>query len=135
MSISAVQNAMYNATSALTSNVTSNVSSSSSTSSSIGTVSITANDFLTLLTTELKNQDPTSTQDPNQYIDQLTQINSLEQLIQINSGVSSFDSAIGANPTSSKIAGPVANIASASSTNNVSTDKAAAIANALARGR
>ena len=45
---------------------------------------ISSNDFLTLLVTEMKNQDPTSDQDPNAYINQLVQVNSLEQLIDIN---------------------------------------------------
>ncbi|UWZ83135.1 flagellar hook assembly protein FlgD [Occallatibacter riparius] len=45
---------------------------------------ISANDFLTLLVTEMKNQDPTSANDPNQYINQLVSVNSLQQLIQIN---------------------------------------------------
>lgn len=46
--------------------------------------SISANDFLTLLVTEMQNQDPTATTDPNEYINQLVQVNSLEQLISIN---------------------------------------------------
>ena len=45
---------------------------------------VTANDFLTLLVTELKNQDPTANADPNAYVNQLVQVNSLQQLIQIN---------------------------------------------------
>ena len=45
---------------------------------------ISANDFLTLLVTEMRNQDPTATTDPNEYINQLVQVNSLEQLISIN---------------------------------------------------
>ena len=57
-------------------------SSSSSTTSSSATIS--ANDFLTLLVTEMKNQDPTSDTDPNEYINQLVNVNSLEQLISIN---------------------------------------------------
>jgi flagellar basal-body rod modification protein FlgD len=48
---------------------------------------ITASDFLTLLVTELKNQDPTQPTDPNSYIQQLVGVNSLEQLIQINQEV------------------------------------------------
>jgi len=39
---------------------------------------------LTLLVTEMQNQDPTADTDPNEYIDQLVQVNSLEQLISIN---------------------------------------------------
>ena len=46
--------------------------------------SIAANDFLTLLVTEMKNQDPTATTDPNEYVNQLVQVNSLQQLISIN---------------------------------------------------
>ena len=57
-------------------------SSSSSNDSSAST--ITSNDFLTLLVTEMKNQDPTATTDPNEYINQLVNVNSLEQLISIN---------------------------------------------------
>src|SRR5215469_6004997 len=45
---------------------------------------ITANDFLTLLVTEMKNQDPTAQTDPNEYINQLVNVNSLQQLISIN---------------------------------------------------
>ena len=54
------------------------------TSSSGTSASITANDFLTLLVTEMKNQDPTANTDPNEYINQLVQVNSLQQLIAIN---------------------------------------------------
>ena len=50
--------------------------------------SITANDFLTLLVNELKNQDPTAQTDPNEYVNQLVQVNSLQQLIQINQNLS-----------------------------------------------
>ncbi len=53
---------------------------------------ITANDFLTLLVSELKNQDPTAPTDPSQYITQLVQVNSLQQLIGINQGVGALGS-------------------------------------------
>ena len=49
---------------------------------------ISANDFLTLLVTKMKNQDPTANTDPNEYINQLVQVNSLEQLIDINQNLS-----------------------------------------------
>lgn len=52
--------------------------------SSSGAATITSNDFLTLLVTEMKNQDPTANRDPNEYINQLVQVNSLQQLISIN---------------------------------------------------
>jgi flagellar basal-body rod modification protein FlgD len=57
-------------------------SSSDNTSSDSATIS--ANDFLTLLVTEMQNQDPTADTDPNEYINQLVNVNSLEQLININ---------------------------------------------------
>jgi flagellar basal-body rod modification protein FlgD len=50
---------------------------------------ISANDFLALLVTEMKNQDPTAQTDPNEYVNQLVQVNSLEQLIEINENLSS----------------------------------------------
>lgn len=59
---------------------------------------ITANDFLTLLVTELKNQDPTANTDPNEYVNQLVQVNSLQQLIQINQNTTT---ASGSQPASS----------------------------------
>lgn len=65
---------------------TSTGSPSSANNPSAGS-SITANDFLTLLVTEMKNQDPTAQTDPNAYIDQLVQVNSLQQLISINHAV------------------------------------------------
>jgi flagellar basal-body rod modification protein FlgD len=56
---------------------------------------ITANDFLTLLVAEMKNQDPTAPTDPNAYISQMVDVNSLQQLIGINSGITSLDTAAG----------------------------------------
>jgi hypothetical protein len=41
--------------------------SASSSSTAAGAATVTANDFLTLLVTELKNQDPTANTDPNTY--------------------------------------------------------------------
>lgn len=75
---------------------TAKAASGSSTSGSTTTdnSTITSNDFLTLLVTELKNQDPTQPTDPNAYIQQLVGVNSLQQLIQINKGLSTFESAI-----------------------------------------
>lgn len=55
-----------------------------SSSSTANSATISANDFLTLLVTEMQNQDPTSQTDPNEYVNQLVAVNSLEQLIGIN---------------------------------------------------
>jgi flagellar basal-body rod modification protein FlgD len=75
---------------------TSATSSTSSSGSSSATIS--ANDFLTLLVTEMQNQDPTADTDPNEYINQLVQVNSLEQLIDINQNLST---ALGSAPSTS----------------------------------
>ena len=57
---------------------------SGGTDGTTSSATISANDFLTLLVTEMQNQDPTADTDPNEYINQLVQVNSLEQLIDIN---------------------------------------------------
>ena len=67
-----------------------------STSAAASTSTISANDFLTLLVAEMKNQDPTQPTDPNAYITQMVDVNSLQQLIGINQGVTSLDSSVGA---------------------------------------
>jgi flagellar basal-body rod modification protein FlgD len=67
--------------------------SSASASSSQDGAGISANDFLTLLVTELKNQDPTANTDPNAYVNQLVQVNSLQQLIQIDQNTTSDSAA------------------------------------------
>ena len=59
-------------------------SDSTSSASTSSSATISANDFLQLLVSEMKNQDPTADTDPNEYINQLVQVNSLEQLISIN---------------------------------------------------
>src|ERR1700747_3197294 len=70
-------------------------STTGSSSNAAGSSSdITANDFLTLLVSELKNQDPTQPTDPNQYITQLAQVNSLQQLISINQGIGTLDNSV-----------------------------------------
>lgn len=72
-------------------------SGSSGASNSNGDTTISANDFLTLLVAEMKNQDPTADTDPNAYIDQLVQVNSLQQLIQINQDLGGSGSTSGSS--------------------------------------
>jgi flagellar basal-body rod modification protein FlgD len=71
---------------------------SGSSDSSTDSATISANDFLTLLVTEMQNQDPTADTDPNEYINQLVQVNSLEQLIDINQ---TLNTDLGSTPASS----------------------------------
>jgi len=73
----------------------SDAAASGSGSSSTSSATISANDFLTLLVTELQNQDPTAQTDPNEYVNQLVSVNSLEQLIQINQTLSNATTGAG----------------------------------------
>jgi flagellar basal-body rod modification protein FlgD len=56
-------------------------------SSGTNQVSATFNNFMTLLTTQLKNQDPLSPQDGAQFAAQLAQFSSLDQLVSINTRI------------------------------------------------
>jgi len=71
----------------------------SSGNASDSSAAISANDFLTLLVTEMQNQDPTANTDPNEYINQLVNVNSLEQLISINQNLTT---ALGAKAAGAK---------------------------------
>jgi flagellar basal-body rod modification protein FlgD len=66
---------------------------------------ISANDFLTLLVTEMQNQDPTADTDPNEYINQLVQVNSLEQLIDINQNLSTALGSSGTDSSGESVSG------------------------------
>lgn len=79
----------------------SDTSSSKSSSSSSGGNNITASDFMTLLVAEMKNQDPTQPTDPSAYLQQLVSVNSLQQLISINQGITSLTSGTGSTDSSS----------------------------------
>lgn len=59
-------------------------------SSSTNPLNDTQSMFLTLLTTELKTQDPTAPEDPTKMVDQLVQFNSLNQLISMNGSMSTL---------------------------------------------
>ncbi len=59
-------------------------------SSTAGSSTITSSDFLVLLVTQLKNQDPTQPTDPAAYVQQLVGVNSLEQLIDVNKQLTSL---------------------------------------------
>lgn len=100
-------------------------SSNSSSSSSTNSATISANDFLSLLVTEMQNQDPTAATDPNEYINQLVQVNSLEQLISINQDL---QTALGV-PTSG-----VTPHATAISSGAAATTAAAALSQAQGQG-
>jgi len=56
---------------------------------------VAENEFLTLLVTQLKNQDPLSPLQPHEFAAQLAQFTSVEQLEQVNAGLRSMNDASG----------------------------------------
>jgi flagellar basal-body rod modification protein FlgD len=92
-------------------------SSGSASGAAADSADITSSDFLTLLVSELQNQDPTQPADPNAYISQLVGVNSLQQLIQINSGIGSLDSAV-SSPSSSSSGSAVSSGSNANAVEN-----------------
>ena len=58
------------------------------------------NSFITLLTAQLQAQDPLSPMDPDQMVNELTSINSLQQLVQISSDMNTLVGALPAGQTS-----------------------------------
>ncbi len=61
--------------------------SAASGQSALGSLGSNFNDFLSLLMTQLKNQDPTSPLDTNQFTSQLVQFTSVEQQINTNTSL------------------------------------------------
>jgi flagellar basal-body rod modification protein FlgD len=96
-SAASVASALAKPRAAASGSSTSNASSPATDSNA----TITANDFLTLLVAEMKNQDPTQPTDPNEYISQMVNVNSLQQLIGINQGITSLDTAAGVSGSAS----------------------------------
>ena len=58
--------------------------------SALGSLGSNFNDFLNLLMTQLKNQDPTSPLDTNQFTSQLVQFTSVEQQINTNTSLNTL---------------------------------------------
>lgn len=80
-------------------------STSSSTTTSTATASLAKNfsTFLTLLTTQLQNQDPLNPMDSNEFTSQLVQFAQVEQSINANSTLSSVLSALQGQATSNAV--------------------------------
>lgn len=87
MATSPVPSAAQPVTSAINASSSSSPASASSTSTGIASQTLAGNyqTFLTLLTTQLQNQDPTNPLDTNQFTQQLVEFAQVEQQIQSNS--------------------------------------------------
>jgi flagellar basal-body rod modification protein FlgD len=68
---------------------------SSSTTPSAPSNTLGPDSFITLLTAQLKTQDPLNPMDPNQMVTELTAINTLQQIVQIRTDM---DALVGALP-------------------------------------
>ena len=73
-----------------TSQTTNSTSTGSTSSSDASLLGSNLNTFLTLLTTQLKNQDPTSPMDTNQFTQQLVAFSGVEQQINTNKNLQSL---------------------------------------------
>jgi flagellar basal-body rod modification protein FlgD len=118
-----------------TTGAASTASTTSTASTATSSSDITSSDFLTLLVSELKNQDPTQPADPNAYISQLVGVNSLEQLIQINSGLTTIETptTTSTSPTTGAMSGTNsgASANAVAATNSVSGTQLAANPNSI----
>jgi flagellar basal-body rod modification protein FlgD len=73
---------------------TTTAASSSSSSSSLTGLTMGKEDFLSLLCTQLQYQNPLDPQDPSEFVAQLSQFSSLEQLINVNDKLDAFTTSI-----------------------------------------
>jgi flagellar basal-body rod modification protein FlgD len=103
MSISGIVNAS-NATSPGGGAPAQGVNATKSTDESIGELSKNFDTFLTLLTQQLKNQDPLQPQDTAQFTSQLVQFSQVEQAISSNKKLDSLISSINNGQTNQSIA-------------------------------
>jgi flagellar basal-body rod modification protein FlgD len=83
---------LVNPSSTALSSGSSGSSSSSSASSSIG--GLTMNDFLTLMTAQLQNQDPLNPTDSNEFLTQLSELSTVEGISQLNTSMSTLSNSM-----------------------------------------
>jgi flagellar basal-body rod modification protein FlgD len=126
-------------TSSITSNTTTtgtSTSNSATSAASLGGVSANEDTFLTLLVSQLKNQDPLSPTDGTQFVSELAQFSSLEQLITINQNVASVSKVVApstsVNATSSSSGSNTSSTSgSSASTPSINTDLSSGLMNTL----
>ncbi|MDR3463530.1 MAG: flagellar hook assembly protein FlgD [Beijerinckiaceae bacterium] len=101
---------------------TSSSTSTSTAAAASSTATVNYNDFLQLMVSELKNQDPTQPTDPTQYLSQLASFSQVEQQLNTNNKLSTMmtsqaleqaDATIGKTVTSSdgSVTGTVSSVA------------------------
>ena len=91
--------------------------------------------FLSMLTTQIQNQDPLDPTDASQYTEQLVQYSSVEQQIRTNDQLSSLLQVIGANTASSYVSYLGTNVIAAGSSTRLSDGEASWTYNSPEGGR
>src|SRR5579871_3666816 len=86
-----------------TTNSTTNSNGTSSTNPSLDQLASNFNSFLTLLTTQLQNQDPLSPLDTNQFTQQLVEFASVQQQVDMNTNMQTLISLQQASEASSAL--------------------------------
>ena len=84
-------------TSGSSSSSSSATAAAAATQTALSSVTGNFNTFLNILTTQLKNQDPTSATDPNQFTQELVQFSGVEQQLNTNSKLDQLISAVNPN--------------------------------------
>jgi flagellar basal-body rod modification protein FlgD len=89
---------------------------------STGTSNMTQNDFLTLMTEQLKNQDPFAPVDNTQMVAQMAQFSSLAGISQMNTTLQAISDRLGAPTTSDAMSWVGKNVLTAGNTAYPNTD-------------
>jgi flagellar basal-body rod modification protein FlgD len=71
---------------------TTNAATTTATTSTTSSASLTSNQFLSLLTTQLQNQNPLDPTDPNEFTSEMVQYGSLSQQIDTNTKLDALTS-------------------------------------------
>ncbi len=107
-------------------------SNSSPSAASIGGVAPSEGTFLTLLVSQLKNQDPLNPTDSTQFVSELAQFSSLEQMIGINQNVGAIKSAVAPQATAPASTAATSGAASpATVPGSISTDAYSSLLNSI----
>lgn len=92
--ITPVQHAVATTGTTGTTGTSGSSSTSSSTSSGTGGISLGGTDFLTLMLAQLKNQDPTSPVDSNEFLSQLAELSEVQGITQLNTSFASLSNSL-----------------------------------------
>lgn len=77
-----------------TSGASASSATSASSSSTTGVGGLTMNDFLTLMTAQLQNQDPLNPTDSNQFLSQLSELSTVEGISQLNTSMTTLSNSM-----------------------------------------